>query len=420
MHELVHNDHATTLSHDHDDHDHFPNDNLSNSSSNDELDDEFPGGLPNFSDSSFHTGNEQLYHHLPRSPSSSSPAEQIAMDETLLSTTFNDLSMMSNNSEESGGHRMMEGDEMHPKPYDDDDLSIDISFASSSTHDSFSLFSLDERNSSDSFVLEDFFGSSNLSHEHGGPFNVTFNPRPPDEDGIEPLDELMVQSADLLSILKKSNAPLQLYNKIADWCKRYYSVALPKRSSVLKYFSSRYNLDRLWPIKKPCYLPGSGKIVSVVVFDMKASLESLLSDPVLMSPDNLTIDLNDPHKYPPVNDAFYDELTSGSCYEKGYKKYCANDPAAVGAFLVCFSDSTPIDMHGHLSNEPITYTLSIFKENIRKRPEAWRVMGYVRNKQTKLEETEADRDIENLDDINELPKQSGINGKSRVFEHYLY
>jgi hypothetical protein len=46
-------------------------------------------------------------------------------------------------------------------------------------------------------------------------------------------------------------------------------------------------------------------------------------------------------------------------------------------------DSTPIDVHGNLSMEPVQMTLGIFNQSARSRSEFWVTLGYVNSKNTK-------------------------------------
>lgn len=341
---------------------------------------------------------------------------RIAMDETLLSAGINSLSLSRGNIDEDHDS-IPNQQQIGLEVADQSTTSFDYDgppIPNYSSSDSSSSANSDEYSSSSSDSTSSFWSVTSGNDPHSS-LSFSFDPQSPakgwDEENVPALDKVMAQSSELLSILKKTNAPLSLYSQISGWCQQHFDVQLPKRSNVLKYLSRRYRHDGIWPIRKACYLPGSQRTVSVVVFDLEASLQSLLSDPVLMQPENLTIDLHDPHKFPEVDEDLFDDITSGYMYELGYNEYCDNDARAVGAFLILFSDSTAIDMHGNLTSEPVTFTLSLFKASVRKRPEAWRVLGYIRNKQTKLEESEAVHDIDGLESVEDVPQEADIPGK---------
>ena len=47
--------------------------------------------------------------------------------------------------------------------------------------------------------------------------------------------------------------------------------------------------------------------------------------------------------------------------------------------LILYNDKITIDKHGHLSIDPIQFTLSIFNRQTRNKPIAWRPFGYIPN-----------------------------------------
>jgi len=221
-----------------------------------------------------------------------------------------------------------------------------------------------------------------------------------------PIPNEMVVVADLLFTLRRSSAPLLLYNKIRSWLKKSLNIEIPTRSNVIKYFMLRYDLQKLWPKRKAVYLPGKRKKSLMVIHDAEAALKSLFANPVLMQQKNLNIDLRDPHKAPSVTDKL-DDVVSGSVYQMGWQRYCSDGEKKVPAFVTPFLDSSPLDMHGHISLEPCPVTSTIFKEEVRRRPEAWVPLFYVPNRNTMA--VESDVNVQQLQGGDAIIAQPNIN-----------
>jgi hypothetical protein len=245
-------------------------------------------------------------------------------------------------------------------------------------------------------------------------FDVTAQETNPDDSF--PLQ--MAAAVDLLGILRRSAASISLYKQTQEWFKTHYMQPLPSRAQVMRYLAHRYNCTNLWPKKTTCFLRGSQKHIPIVVHDVSASLNSLLSDPVLMQQKNLTIDLQNPHSYPTHDAQSYDEVCSGYVFRMGYQHYCEGEQTAVPCFLICFLDESNIDFHGHLSLHPLSYTLSIFKADIRKQPQAWRALGYLPNKASKLAANELSSGCDGLNHVPQRHAEANVKGKCcRVTEY---
>ena len=61
------------------------------------------------------------------------------------------------------------------------------------------------------------------------------------------------------------------------------------------------------------------------------------------------------------------------------KSHIALAPNDILCGIIAYIDKLAIDKHGHLSLEPIYFTLSIFNHAARNKPEAWRPLGYIPN-----------------------------------------
>jgi len=131
----------------------------------------------------------------------------------------------------------------------------------------------------------------------------------------------MRAAIDLLSLLRKSNASLNLYNQIWKWIERYYvrSPKMPKPPShdtVLNYLSDRYDLECMKPYQKYCRLPTTNLRFPVIKHWFLASVFSLLTDDSLTKPENLIFkDATKPTEYREFNDV-YSKVDSGTAYQQ--------------------------------------------------------------------------------------------------------
>ena len=116
-----------------------------------------------------------------------------------------------------------------------------------------------------------------------------------DHHGVA-LSHADMASASLLSLLRKANSPLDLYDKITGWSKEWVNSdeTLPSRADFMKRQGERYNLDGLYPKNIPVFLAGRKETVNVVVHDFASCLFSLLSNPALMQKEYLLFDPDNP------------------------------------------------------------------------------------------------------------------------------
>jgi hypothetical protein len=47
--------------------------------------------------------------------------------------------------------------------------------------------------------------------------------------------------------------------------------------------------------------------------------------------------------------------------------------------IILYTDNLAVDHHSHLSLEPVYFTLSLFNQKTRNKPEAWHRLGYIPN-----------------------------------------
>lgn len=192
---------------------------------------------------------------------------------------------------------------------------------------------------------------------------------------------------ELLSLLKRAQAPLYLYDEIMRWAHRSTMnsnepvfVHPPlSRATVMKNLYKSFNLGGIKPRVVNTVLPESGTKVRVVTHCAKQSIYSLLTDPTLMTDNNLLFHGDDP-TLPPflVEEEVLGDIHTGNVYKHAWSIYCTK-PGDVLCPLVFFIDKTHTDTNGNLCLEPVTFTLGIFKRSLRNNPKAWRTLGFIPN-----------------------------------------
>jgi hypothetical protein len=123
-------------------------------------------------------------------------------------------------------------------------------------------------------------------------------------------------------------------------------------------------------------------IATVPVFDARAMILSLLHDPALMKKENIADGYNiftgEEWDDEACNNN-YGEIHTGDAWTPARLRYCGIECKYMPIALVLFGDKSHTDLHGMLSVEPVSFTLSLFNQRARNLPEFWRVLGYIPN-----------------------------------------
>ena len=202
-----------------------------------------------------------------------------------------------------------------------------------------------------------------------------------------PLSGEYCSNVQLLHLLKTAKAPLSLYNQIQDWV--HDSVVnqqvdfeqLPKsRKTLVNDLHKEFDLDGLKPKVIDYILPNSGLKVKIVVHDFLQAFYSLLTDTKLMKDDNLLFSGDTPFEDPPdPNNVGYGDVNTGTVFHHGHGLYVKVAGHDVLCPIILFIDKTSTDLHSNLCLEPVSFTLGIFKKEVRYQPSSWRNLGYVIN-----------------------------------------
>lgn len=196
-----------------------------------------------------------------------------------------------------------------------------------------------------------------------------------------PLSAEFLDAIELLELLSKANASHSLYKKILDWLYKsrtvYTTTRLPTRDHVINVLAERYGLTGNKPIKRECFIPSLGLSIHVPVHSMVASLLSLLTSRDLMRSENLIFPRPDDPSYvePLKEPRVYNEINTGDAYHH-YWSNVKNQKDTVLVPINLFSDGTSIT--AKKSQQPVIYTLAVFTQYNRAKPEFWAPLGFVR------------------------------------------
>ena len=211
----------------------------------------------------------------------------------------------------------------------------------------------------------------------------------------------------LLQLLQKSNAPLHLYDSIMQWSRQAaivgnfrFEAPSPTRSTLLNELIETTNMKPLLPTIIDFELPHAKQHVKIILHDIQRSIHSLLTDLELMKEENL-IFKNSPLEDPNNNESdIIEDVNDGTCFKEAYRRLCKDGEKDVLCPLILFIDKTHTDTKGNQTLEPICLTLGIFKKEIRRKENAWRIIGFVPSTDTiansKLDSNEKQSDYHSM------------------------
>jgi hypothetical protein len=123
-----------------------------------------------------------------------------------------------------------------------------------------------------------------------------------------------------------------------------------QRHTASHHFSERFSMKGLYPTVLTQPSPLNNSFYPVPVHNAQAMIESLLYSS-LAKDDTLA-------PQPSVVQNIAD-IDTGNVYRSAHKNICTR-PNQVICGIICYIDKLATDRHGHLSLEPVYFTLSIF------------------------------------------------------------
>jgi len=190
---------------------------------------------------------------------------------------------------------------------------------------------------------------------------------------------------ELLQLLDSMGCPDYAFDSIIKWGKKSlrrgykFDPKVCSRKSQIDQFSKMFHLQNMQPILHPVTQKTIDVEVDIekeiVTFDFPSQLLSLLSDPELMKPENLQINVYDfRDMFSPSANTILGDCLTGKWYKDTYAllKTC---PEVMVIPLIFFTDKTHIDASSRYTLDPFIFTLGIFIRKVREKLIAWRVVG---------------------------------------------
>jgi hypothetical protein len=197
----------------------------------------------------------------------------------------------------------------------------------------------------------------------------------------EPLEDEELAGAELLETIHKKRAPLNTYEDISKWRKKYSKEPLHEkeafipRETLITKILQRYNLKDCMPFKKRVKLP-SGDIIDLVLHHFVAQLVSLLTDPRLVDDDYLFFN-EDPLCPPPDGLDYVKDINTGRAYIETWKEKIEIGSNRTLLPIIWYIDGAVTGQYDHLPLTALQFTVGIFNQKTRDKPWAWRSVGYV-------------------------------------------
>ena len=189
----------------------------------------------------------------------------------------------------------------------------------------------------------------------------------------------------LLAIMRRIGAPNAAYGEImaimsdALLHSPFLTSTFHDRSLSLNHLAQRFSMQPLFPTVEKIVSP-DGRQYPLVIHRAKEMVQSLLNSALMEDDDNLLFpDLTNPLAPPPPVVTTLADIDTGRIYRRAYDCLCRGHPNHVICGIIMYIDKLAVDRHGHLSLEPVYFTLSLFNQKTRNKPQAWRPLGYIPN-----------------------------------------
>jgi hypothetical protein len=126
------------------------------------------------------------------------------------------------------------------------------------------------------------------------------------------------------------------------------------RDVFVEKIKSQFDVHKIEPKTVLTKLPGSETDTKIVYHDFKMCLYSLLSDKNLVKEDNLLFNRDNIFTMPKFHKSnIYEDIHTGSVYQKAYKKYVKDPTKELLCPIIIFIDKTHTDRNGRLCLEQI-------------------------------------------------------------------
>ena len=192
----------------------------------------------------------------------------------------------------------------------------------------------------------------------------------------------------LVSTLRATAASLETYDRIMEWHFRETGELTDphklsdisgyvSRDVLFKKLRNRYKMTKYSEqITTKLKLPYAKSIATIVHYDAKDVILSLLTDPRIRDEDYLFFG-DDPLGSPPDKLNFVEDLNTGSAYRRTWQKLITKPGKQILLPVIFYIDAANT---GHFADLPITavkISLGIFTRKARDKDHFWRILGYI-------------------------------------------
>ena len=190
---------------------------------------------------------------------------------------------------------------------------------------------------------------------------------------------------DLFHILKASNAPLVLFNRIVTWVKTHFDTlkdcgpsGLQSRENFINNLNKQMykNQVRMKPRVDRIIL-SSSRPTSIVTFPFVQKVLQMVSNKSIFHSQNLLLDPINPTSLPP-DTGYYEDVNSGTWHSDAVRKECTKENHILMPFS-CFIDGLKVDKYGKLTVEAVLMCCMWFNRSARNRAAPWWVHGFVQD-----------------------------------------
>jgi len=190
---------------------------------------------------------------------------------------------------------------------------------------------------------------------------------------------------DLFHMLKASNAPLNMFDRIINWLQRHEGIIqqlgtqhLQKREYMLQDLNSKSYGGQI--IMKPVVniiSLGSGRTINVVAFSFKEMILRMVLNKILITPSNLLLDPVNPCSGPPESE-YVGEVNTGTWMKEAIARECSLDNHIL---MPCchLIDGLNVDKYSKLTVEAVLTCCLWFNRKARNSPSTWWVQGCVQD-----------------------------------------
>ena len=231
--------------------------------------------------------------------------------------------------------------------------------------------------------------------------------------GHQVYTEMDKANLQLFDILERCNAPLYVFDEIQKWSYTNVTTLSQSRPSRRDQFVKRMEekvygkyAEDMQP-KVDVVRLSSGRMSAITTFSFKMGLISKLTDPDLMKPSNLLLNLDNPFAVPDPTET-YGEANTGTWNRFAHQTLCTDPHKDILVPISLFIDAVSGDKNGNHSLEPVVAVPMIFKRSIRNQAKSWFTLGYI----------ESLKQAHSGDDDNDDMESKDINSVDKVQDYH--